>query len=198
MSGPSIGIGRITVPYTASGLVHVSRMYVSNPTLSGSDWVIDKRPDVGGTVVWEDAANDYASAISNVLATGVTPGTAVLEEYTATGWIPRATFAPSFPNLAGNVNPAAEMVVTLRDTNFTRPKIVVMEHNQIAPTKYTSPTGGAGGADNFIAEFLSTHVGAAAPYVVMVNQHGFFLNTSPFISFTTTYNRKLRRARGLA
>jgi hypothetical protein len=173
-------------------------MYVDSPTLSGSDWVINKRPSVGGTVDWKDAANDLASAISYVLATGVTPGTALLEEYAATGWLPRDTFAVSFPNLAGNINFASEMTVSLRDSNFTRPKIVVLEVNQIAPFKSTSPTGGAGGQDSFITEFLSTHVGAAAPWVTMVNMHGFFLAENPFISFTTTYNEKLERARGLA
>lgn len=198
MSGPSLGIGRITVPYTVSGLTHVLRMYVANPTLAGSTWEIDVRPSVGGTIDWADAAESLANAMSSALATGVTPGTAVLEEYSSTGWLPRATAAVTFPNLSGNVNLAAQMTVTLRDSNFTRPKIVLMEHNQPAPTKFTSPTGGSGGADAFIAEFLNTGSTANRPWFVMTNQHGFFLQESPFVSFTTTYNRKLRRARGLA
>ena len=198
MSSPSIGIGRITIPYTVDSLNHRTRMYVDNPTLSGSDWVINKRPSVGGTVDWKDAANDLASAISYVLGTGATPGTALLEEYAATGWLPRDTFAVSFPNLAGTHNLATEMTLSLRDSNFTRPKIVVLETAHVAPRKFTSPTGGAGNQDNMIAEFLSTHVGAAAPWVTMVNQHGFFLQENPFISFTTTYNEKLERARGFA
>lgn len=198
MSGPTIGIGRITIPYTVNGLTHVTRMYVANPTLVGSDWVIDVRPSIGGTVVWTAAADHLAETMSNILATGVTPGTALLEEYSATGWLPRATDSVTFPNLAGNSNIAAEMISTFRDSNFTRPKIVVMEMNQIAPFKSTSPTGGAGGQDAFIAEFLSTGSLTARPWVVMTNQHGFHLATDPFVSFTTTYNRKLRRARGLA
>jgi len=198
MSGPVIGIGRITIPYTVSGLVHETRMYVSNPHLSGSDWLIDVRPDVGGTADWADAAQNLSEAMSFILATGVTPGTAILEELGATGWIPRATVTVTMPNLSGNTNVAAQLTATFRDTNFTRPKIVVMEHNQVAPFKTTSPTGGAGGEDSFIAEFTISGSLPARPYLVMTNQHEFFLNTSPFVSFTTTYNRKLRRARGLA
>jgi len=198
MSGPSIGIGRITIPYTVSGLLHRSRMYVSNPTLSGSDWVIDVRPSVGGTIDWADAAESLANCMSSVLATGVTPGTALLEEYSATGWLPRATATVTFPNLAGNVNFASEVTLTLRDSNFTRPKFLVMEINQIAPTKYNTPTGGAGGMDAFIAEFLNTGSTTNRPWFVMTNMHGFFLQESPFISVTTTYNAKLERARGLA
>ena len=198
MSGPSTGIGRITQPYTASGLTHVCRMYVDNPTLSGANWVIDANPSVGGTPVWTDAADSFAAALSYVLATGVTPGTAILEEYSATGWLPRDTHTTTFPNLSGNTNFAAQITLTLRDSLFTRPKIVVMEPNQVAPAKFTSPTGGAGGLDSFIAEFLSTGALAVRPYHVMCNQHGFFLQTNPFVSVTLTFNRKLRRARGLA
>lgn len=198
MSGPSIGIGRITVPYTVVGLTHACRMYVSNPTLSGGQWVIDQRPGAGTPILWSAAASDLAAAMSSCLATGVTPGTALLEEFSATGWLPRDTAAVTFPNLSGNTNAASQLTITFRDTNFTRPKIVLMEHNQTAPTKYTSPTGGAGGLDAMIGEFLSTGSGTARPYLVMTNQHEFFLQTSPFVSVTTTYNRKLRRARGLA
>jgi hypothetical protein len=88
--------------------------------------------------------------------------------------------------------------LTLRDSNFTRPKQVLMEGNQVAPAKFTSPTGGAGGLDAYIAEFLNTGSTANRPWFVMTNQHGFFLQESPFISVTLTFNRKLRRARGLA
>lgn len=198
MSGPTVGIGRISIPYTASGLTHVARMYVANPTLAAGDWFIDLRPGAGTNTLWSAAAQGFADALSSVLATGVTPGTALFEELATTGWLPRDTVAVTLPNLSGNVNNAAQMTLTLRDSNFTRPKIVVMEHNQVAPTKFTSPTGGAGGMDAFIAEFLSTGSGVSRPWLVMTNQHGFFLQDSPFVSVTTTYNRKLRRARGLA
>lgn len=198
MPTPEIGMGRITVPYTVSGLTHVCRMYVANPTLSGADWVIDARPSVGGTLPWDDAAEHLSQTISSILATGTTPGTAVLEEYFSTGWVPRATASVTMPNLAGSANLAAQMTLSLRDTNFTRPKIVVMEGNQVSPSKITTPTGGAGGMDAFVAEFLSTGTLGARPWIVMVNMHGFFLETNPFISATWTYNRKLRRARGLA
>lgn len=198
MSGPEIGIGRITIPYTVTGLPHVSRMYVANPTLSGADWVVDVRPSVGGTLPWDDVAEHFSQTLSYLLATGTTVGSALLEEYSATGWLPRATATVTMPNLSGNAKLASQAVLTLRDTNFTRPKVVVMEMNQDAPTKYTSPTGGAGGMDSFVGEFLSSGSLPGRPWVAMVNQHGFFLADNPFVSVTTTYNRKLRRARGLA
>lgn len=198
MSGPSLGIGRITIPYTVSGLTHELRMYVTNPTLSGSDWVIDVRPSVGGTVDWADAAESLANAMSHVLATGTTPGTALLEEWSVTGWLARATAAVTFPNLTGGANLATQVTLTLRDTNFTRPKIVLMECNNPGPLKFTNPTAGGANFDAYFAEFLNVGVTTNRPWFVMVNQHEFFLQESPFVSATVTYNRKLRRARGLA
>jgi len=198
MSGPVLGIGRITVPYTVSGLTHVSRMYVANPTLSGSDWVIDLRPSLGGTTVWGAAAEGFAQTLSYLLATGTTPGTAFLEELSSTGWLLRATGSVTFPNLSGSANLASQHTLTVRDSNFTRPKIVVMEINNPGPAKYTSPTAGGANFDGFFGEFLSTGSISVRPWEVMTNGHGFHLQTAPFVSGTITYNRKLRRARGLA
>lgn len=198
MTEPAIGVGRITIPYTANGLNHVARMYVANPTLTGAVYNIDQRPSIGGAVLWSTAAQHFAETLSNILATGVTPGTALLEEYFATGWLPLSTAAVTFPNLAGNTTIASQQIMTLRSSDFTRPKMVVMEPNQLAPTKFNSPTGGAGGQDAYVAQFLSTGTLGARPWVVMTNMHGVHLAVSPFISFTNTFNRKLRRARGLA
>ena len=198
MSGPVLGIGRITIPYTVLGLPHRSRMYVANPTLVGANWVVDLRPSLGGTTVWGAAAEGFSQTLSFILPTGTTVGTALLEELAATGWIPRASGSVTMPNLAGTAVAAAQLTLTLRDSNFTRPKIVVLEGNPIAPTKFTSPTGGAGAVDAFVAEFLSTGTISVRPWETMVNQHGFHLATDPFVSVTTTYNEKLERARGLA
>lgn len=198
MSGPTTGIGRITVPYTISGLTHVLRMYVMNPTQVGAVWNIDLHPSIGGATDWETAAQGLADHMSSALATGTTPGTAVLDELSGTGWLPRATVAVTFPNLSGNSKPASQITLTLRDSFFTRPKIVLMEANQEAPAKFTSPTGGAGGLDAFIDGFLGSSATAGRPWAFMVNQHEHFLLDASFVSVTLTYNRKLRRARGLA
>jgi len=198
VSGPLIGIGRIDIPYVVSGFEHHCRMFVANPTSAGSDWNIDLHPDIGGVADWEVAAQGLADHISSELATGTTPGTALLEEYTATGWIPRASVAVTFPNLGGSAVLAQQATLTLRALDFTRPKIVLMEGNGVAPTKFNTPTGGAGGLDGWIDGFLGTSSTSGRPWAFMTTMHGFFLLVSSFVSVTTTYNRKLRRARGLA
>lgn len=198
MSEPTIGIGRITIPYTVSGLEHVCRMFVENPTAAGADYNIGLHPSIGGVADWETAAQSFADALSYSLATGVTPGTAVLDEYTATGWIPKATVAVTFPNLSGNSALAGQITLTLRAMDFTRPKIVLMEPNQALPFKYNTPTGGPGGLDGLIDPFLGSSSVSGRPWAFMTTMHGFFMLVDDFISVTGTYNRKLRRARGLA
>jgi len=197
MSEPTSGIGRITIPYEVDGLDHELRMYTDHPTLAGSDWMIPVRPSVGGTIDWADAAQSLAAAMSHVLATGTTPGTALLEEYSATGWLPRATATVTFPNLSGSYKPAAQTTLTLRSSDFTRPKIVLMETNDQPPYRSNSPTGGGAVMDAFVAEFLNTGVTTNRPWFVMTNMHGLFLQETPFVSFSLTFNKKLRRARGL-
>jgi cytosine/adenosine deaminase-related metal-dependent hydrolase len=198
MSAPNIGIGRIAIPYTVSGLTHVSRMYVTGLALVGSTWEIDVRPTPGGAIDWADAAESLANAMSSMLATGVTPGTALLEEYSSTGWLPRATAAVTFPNLSGSTATASQLTLTLRDTAFKRPKFVLMEVNNPGPLKFTNPTAGGANLDAFFAEFLNVGVTANRPWFVMTNMHESYLQEEPFVSATITYNRKLRRARGLA
>jgi len=198
MSGPLLGIGRITVPYTVSGRTHSLRMYVNSPTLAGSTWEIDVRPSVGGTIDWADAAESLANAMSSMLATGVTPGTALLEEYSSTGWLPRDTATVTFPNLTGSSSLASQFTLSLRDSNFTRPKIVLMEVNNPGPLKFTAPDAGGANVDAFVAEFLNTGVTTNRPWFVMANMHGHFLQEEPFISATITYNHRMRKVRGLA
>jgi len=198
MSGPSTGIGRITQPYTVSGLTHVCRMYVANPTLSAGTWRIDANPLVGGNADWADAADSFAATLSYMLATGVTPGTALLEEYSATGWLPRDTHTTTFPNLSGSTSQASQLTLTLRDSNFTRPKIVLMEVNNPGPLKFNNPGDGGANVDDFIEEFLASGSLSVRPYHMMVNQHEFFLQDDPFVSATITYNHRIRKARGLA
>jgi hypothetical protein len=198
MSTPTIGIGKITIPYTVSGLTHEVSMYVDAPTLTGGTYLINKRPSIGGTSNWVSAAEDFAKAISYVLPAATTWGNAVLSEYFSTGWVPVASTVVTMPNLTGSPALAGQLTMTLRAADFTRPKIVIMEGNSAPPFKTTSATGGTPAQDSFVAEFQSGGALSFLPWVFMTTMHGQFLLTNPFISFTATFNRKMRRARGFA
>jgi len=198
MTAPTIGVGRITIPYTVSGLTHLLRMYVDNPTAAGATYNIGINPVLGGTGDWVDAAQGLADAMAPALATGVTPGTALLEVYSATGWQPLDTTTVTMTGVSGNSTLASQVTLTLRATDFKRPKIVLMEANQVFPFHYDGPTGGAGGLDSFIDPFLGSSSVALRPWFFMTTMHGFFLLENSFVAVGGTYNRKLRRARGLA
>ena len=197
MSEPTIGVGRITVPYTVSSLEHEARMYVDNPTAAGAAYNIGLHPSIGGTQDWINAAQGFAEALSSALPTGTTAGSALLEEYSATGWIPLATTTVTLPNLAGSPNLAGQITLTLRAIDFTRPKVVVMEPNQVLPFHFDTPTGGAGGLDGFVDPFLGTSVVTSRPWFYQTTMHGIFMLVNDFVSVSGTYNKKLRRARGL-
>lgn len=194
----TVGVGRIKIPYTVNGLDHELHMYVSNPTLSGATWEIGINPTFGGTSNWATAAQGLADHMSYALGTGTTPGTALLQEWSTTGWITHTSASVTFPNVSGSQILATQITVTLRALDNSRPKIVLMEGNQAAPFHTLSPTGGAGGMDSFIDGFLGTSLTAARPWFYMVTMHGIFLNVSSFVAVTTTYNRTMRKARGLA
>lgn len=197
MSGPTTGVGRIVIPYTVSGFDHVCRMYVANPTLSGSDWVIDKHSSIGGTGLFSDAAQGLAEFMSSALATGVTPGTALLEEWSPTGWLPRDTATVTFPALNGGTSFATQLTLTLRADDFTRPKIVLMEVNNPGPLAFPSPTSGGANIDGFIDGFLESGTGANRPWVYMTTMHEIELLDDSFVRSTITYNEQLARKRGL-
>lgn len=197
MSGPVDGVGRITIPYTVSGQSHECRMFVADPTLAGSDWVVDLHPDIGGTAVWTNAAQGLADAISYMLPTGTTVGSALLEEYSATGWLPRDTTSVTLTNLSGSIAPAAEITLTLRALDFTRPKIVLLDVNNPGPLAFTSPTAGGANVDGFIDPFLGDSVISGRPWAFMTTMHGIFLLVDSFVRSTITYNKQLAKRRGL-
>jgi len=197
MSGPVDGVGRITIPYTVSGQSHECRMYVSDPTLAGSVWNIDIHPSIGGVNDWADAAQALADSISFMLPTGTTVGSALLEEYSATGWLPRDTASVTLTNLTGGASLAAQITLTLRALDFTRPKIVVMDVNNPGPLAFTSPTAGGANVDGFVDQFLGSSATWPRTWAFMTTMHGIFLLPDSFVRATITYNKKLAEERGL-
>lgn len=197
MPTPITGQGRITIPYTVDGLEHVFHMYVANPTLSAGIWRIDVRPDIGGTADWGDAADALAEAMSNALAVGTTPGAAVLQVFDGLIWNPVDTEGVAFPNLAAGVQTASQLTATFRDEAFHLLKPTLLEGNAVYPTQSTSITGGAGGVDAWLNEWSVSLTLPVGPYSVAQTVWGEFLKPFGFVSFSSTLNHHLEKARGL-
>jgi hypothetical protein len=76
-------------------------------------------------------------------------------------------------------------------------KVVTLEPSQTAPQHGVSPTGGDASMDNWISAFLSSGTTTNHAYRWVVSHRDLYLNTSPFVGYTVSLNRKIRRRRGL-
>jgi hypothetical protein len=197
MSTALLATGRITQPYTIGGVTHKARAYVRGLTLGGGIWRVNSRTLDENDIVWSDAANQFANNIGNLCDASTVFGAALLEQIVDGVWVTQDVFTVTVTTKTGTYKPATQVTMVLRDINFKKVKVVVMEGTEAAPQHINGPTDGGTQMDLFTHEFGSTHTNANASYVWMVGRGNQYLATSPFVGLTVTLNRKIRRRRGL-
>lgn len=198
MPTPITDRGKIVITYVVSGLTHTFTMFTGEPVLTAGVWRIPARPSTGGTADWGDAADSLAEAMSNMLDTGATAGGAVLYKYDGVLWNPLDTESVTFPNVAGSPKLAAQYTAVFRDEGFHLMKPTIMEGNETVPSHFVSSTGGGTSWDNWLLEWTVAHTLPVAPYDMAQSIWGEHVRNESFVSGTSTYNRVLRKARGLA
>ncbi len=196
MSQPLIATGRLLWTYTYSGITHKLIAYVRNVQAVGGSWNINSRTTDANDLLWTLAAEALEQSVSYLLANSVAGGDVLLQTLAAGVWNTLATYSPVTSHAVGTTVPVAQSTMVLRDTNFKKVKVVVMEPNQAAPQHWVSPLGGDANMDNFTKQWMSTFTVSNAPYNWQVGRGNQYLSTSPFIGITVTLNKKLRRARG--
>lgn len=194
------GMGRIVVPYVISGLVHKFRLFCKQPTVGGTTYQIWSRTATGPNLDWEPVAEDMAAMLSNVLPGGTTPQAAYLEKWTGTVWQLLEVHTVTLPNLSGAEAPGWQFTAVFRDTGNEKLKAVIMEPPYSNAFHWTTLLGGAAIFDAFLKEWNETTKTLTYPPWNWATSHRqvFVHGTSPFVGGTTTLNRKVRRARGLA
>lgn len=197
MATPLSALGRIVFPYTISGLTHVFHAYVRNPQVTGGQWKINTRATDANDLNWEDAADALEATLANNMPTGATAGTAILQTRTGSLWLPQSFHTVPTWSPGASSKPAVQVTIVLRDINFKKIKVVVLEGIEPAPEHETSPAGGTTNLQNLVKQFLSTFTVTNAPYNWMVGRGNQYINTAGFVGTTITLNRKVRRARGL-
>ena len=199
MSVTIVASGRIVASYAVDGLNHKAHAYVRNAQLVGSSWMINSRATDSNDKLWSNAAQGFMDALSVILKTANTTwGDASLETYAGGIYTVRATATITPVGANDQLVLASQSTLVLRDTSFNKVKVEVMEAGTPTPFHTTSKTGGNATVDLFVSYFTADHGNTNDPYNWMVGRGNQYLNTSPFVGWTTTYNRKLRRARGLA
>jgi hypothetical protein len=198
MSNPFTATWRIMFPYTIDGLTHKLHEFTKPATAGGLTYTIPTR--AGGAINWEAAADDYAAAISNMLAAATTPGTAELQQKSGVAWVTLASHTLTFPNSAGSYQKATQLTATYRDTAFNLEKSILLECNDVAPRKnkgYAS-IGGGTALQLMVKEFTENNTLTNAPYKWLVSGQELYLRVGPLIAVTISLNHKVRRARNLA
>ncbi len=197
MSTPLSALGRIVQPYTIDGLTHLVHAYVRNPQVSAGQWKINTRSTDANDLNWEDAADALAESLSYLMALATTPGTAELQTYASGIWTVRSTHSVALTHKAGTYIKSSQATMVLRDINFKKVKVVLIEGIPQPPSHFTTAATGFTDFDNYMKQWLSNFTVTNAPYSWQVGRGNQYLNTSGFVGFTTSLNRKIRRARGL-
>lgn len=197
MSTPLSALGRITWSYSVTGFTHKVRAYCKGIVASGGSFNIDSRTSPG-SIVWSDAAVAFKNAITEMMGTAYAAGQLLLEQRSGSIWTVVAAQGVTSDTRSRTSLLATELTSVFRDTGFHKVKLVVLEGVEAPPAHSDDPNAGSAELDLMHKQFLPTYDDPAAPYLWMVGRSNLFLNTSPFVSYTVTLNRKIRRRRGLA
>lgn len=193
MSTDLAALNRITIPYEVNGEVHKFRLYViDHGTVSLDGYrTIDTRTSF---ISWAAAVQHFCENFAEfALGTGTAIGTCLYEERDDTLWLPLQTYLPTdltygseAPTLAG------QMTLTLRGGAFKQLKIVIMESVYGVPIHtLTIPNNG------FFNSWKAAGADPADPINWQVGRDNTYMQEAPYAGFSTDYNRKLRRMRGV-
>lgn len=198
MAYPRIATGKIVLPYTVNGLLHRIHAFVRNPQLVGSTWQINSRATDSNDTDWADAAQGYWLSVSYEIDDAIAAPTA--EFWTKVGaiWILQDTVVCTGGNGAGGTIEAGELTATFRCVNGKFLQVNVLEGNTVVPQTSRSLAAVGGVLQSGLKQWTADHTVTDSPYGWAVNQDTSYLATASFVKLTSTYNRHLRKRRGLA
>lgn len=197
MSQSRLATSRIMLPYTTSGITHKAYAYCK-ANLVGSDWMIDDRAGGGSTLAFEDCADAWGGSHAEISVTSDTVfGTLELQQKSGSSWVTKAVKVyPGTPSGGGSLVTCSQVTLTLRDSQFNKIKVVMLDTSVGYPNQIRTPTAGSTAMDNFIKHFNSDNTAAADPYNWIVSLSNHFLTDEPFVSVSVTLSHLVERMRG--
>lgn len=198
MSTTLSATGRITIPYSYSGINHKARFYCRGIQAVGGSFNINSRTLDANDIVWTDAAQAAAQCVNNYLGIVANIGQAVLEKLIGGLWQAQAYFTVTPIGTTGGQQATSQLTIVLRDRLAHPVKVVFLEGKQVPPQHWATPFGGDADLDNVVHYLVDTTLSANSPFAWMVGRSNQYLNDTPFVGATVSLNRKLRRRRGLA
>jgi len=198
MSTVLLATGRIVVPYTINGLLHKHHAYVRNPQFVGGAWTINSRTTDSNDTLWTAALEGLITGFNGVFPSDVTVGLCLFQTLEGPVWVTQDSATQSITPTGTAHVPASQITITVKDKSFKNVKIVLMECIETPPFKISAATGGDSAFDALTSRYIGHNASHAWPYDWQVGRGNQYFMASPFVSAVVTYNRKLRRARGLA
>ncbi len=196
MAQTLVATGRIIFQYTISSVLHKLHVYVKNPTLVGANWQINSRTSDSNDTGVTNAVDGLALALESIFPTSVTIGSAILETRSGTVWTPQASYTPIGISPVGSSVGASEITATFRDSAFHKLRVVLSECETQPPAHAITLTGAPAAIGDCLKQWTASHTTSVPPYLWAVSMSNLYLNTAPFVAYTVTYNKHLRRVRG--
>ncbi len=202
MSDPHaiVATGRISIAFTVNSQSHKLRAYVRQPTVVGASYNINTRTTDSNDLDWKLAAEALFNSVTYAMSDANSAQEAVLELRSGSIWTPTQVYSPfvTFNGTPGAAAVATETTLVLKDIQFNRFKIIVLEGLEAAPQHWNVWNGGDTAMDNFTKQFLSNFTVTNAPYNWLVSKYNQYISSSGFVGVTVSLNRRIRRRRGLA
>ena len=200
MSQPLLATGRIVFLYTVQGIQHHSVAYIRGLAQVGSVWQHNSRALDANDQVWTDSVNGFFESMSYLYSSAWTAGAALLQQLSGTVWNPMDTASFTGTNHSASTGWASglQSTLTLRDTAFKKMRMIAMEANYHGANKSTATNYFGDARDSFIKQWTASYTVTNAPYIWQVSRGNRYMATTPLISYVQAYNRKIRRARGIA
>lgn len=192
---------RITVSYADASQVHVIRAYCKPANMSATPPTIHHR-NGSTTFSWVLAAQHLFSMIANILDNDFSPGGALLEENvvgTDTWTVVDTASLTGTGALGSGTLPASQYTLVVRDTEFRKIRVVVLD----TAKHYTGHSASGLGIDTDTDTVANEYNGANAsdddsPYNWQVSRKNLFVKAVGAVAGGTyDLNDRVKRDRGL-
>jgi hypothetical protein len=185
----------MTMNYTSNGIPHKIRVRANYGTALLGGYYIALNG--GGNISPQDAADQWFTLLAPLYKNGqATLDGWVLDKYDAGAYFPIDSGSTAVaPSDTSNTQIAQQVTLTFRDENFKKVRFMLMECRVTPAAKY--PYSALGGAfKDLVDSLLAESSGNLGSWVC--GRGDTPGSTFSFLSLVSTYNRKLRRRRGLA
>lgn len=189
---------RATFNYKWLNVDHKMHVYIKHAELNAGEWYIRSRHTATFDLKFEDISTHVQQYLCDFGDSNTSSSSSILEQRDGTTWLPVESWnTPGTPPGGITVPSAGEFTATFYDTALNKFKIVYMEGRLEPPRTSRSATGFTSPANAFVALWQGNPADAWAFVHWGCSKYANYVSTSGFIKGTETFNKKMRRRRGL-